>query len=175
MSPVRRWSSEWQSPAATNLTSTSPSLGGSSSSSMISQSLPTSLSTAALVFMPPPASSACHIIRRPDRAVHVSGPKSPVPPLASGQHGNVGLRSGAELQLGAVVGGAAGQVGAVPGDDLADPPGGQRAEQVVAADEQLAGGRPRPGGGEQFGGQVGVEPGKGAPLVHDPGPGDQRV
>ena len=55
MSPVRRWSSEWHRPAATNLTSTSPSLGGSSSSSMISQSLPTSLSTAALVFMPPPA------------------------------------------------------------------------------------------------------------------------
>src|SRR5579862_7098276 len=91
MSPVRRWSSEWHRPAATNLTSTSPSLGGSSSSSMISQSLPMSLSTAALVLMPPPASSACHIIRRPGRAVHVSSPKSPVPPLASGQHGNVGL------------------------------------------------------------------------------------
>src|SRR6201997_4591970 len=47
MSPVRRWSSEWHSPAATNLISTSPSLGGSRSSSTTSKSLPTSLSTAA--------------------------------------------------------------------------------------------------------------------------------
>src|SRR5579859_7432477 len=51
MSPVRRWSSEWHRPAATNLIRTSPSLGGSRSISMISQSLPMSRSTAALVFM----------------------------------------------------------------------------------------------------------------------------
>jgi len=44
---------------------------------------------------------------------------------------------GAELQLGAVVGGAAGQFRAVPGDDLPDPPRGERPEQVVAGDEQL--------------------------------------
>src|SRR5262249_39165416 len=36
----------------------------------------------------------------------------------------------ADLQLRAVVGGAVGQVGAVPGDDLPDPQRGQRAEQV---------------------------------------------
>ena len=38
-------------PAAVNRISTSPSLGGSRSSSMISQSLPMSLSTAALVLV----------------------------------------------------------------------------------------------------------------------------
>src|SRR5580693_3409514 len=59
---------------------------------------------------------------------------------------------GGQLQLRAVVGGAVGQFGAVPGDDLADPQRGQRPEQVVAPDEQLPGRSPRPGRGEQFGG-----------------------
>src|SRR5579875_445378 len=51
MSPVRRWSSEWHRPDATNRTRTSPVFGSSRSSSAISKSLPTSLSTAARVFM----------------------------------------------------------------------------------------------------------------------------
>ncbi len=54
MSPVRRWSSEWQSPEAANRISTSPVFGSSRSSSTISNGLPTSLSTAARVFMQHP-------------------------------------------------------------------------------------------------------------------------
>src|SRR5689334_8631918 len=93
MSPVRRWSSEWHRPAAANRISTSPSRGGSRSSSMTSQSLPMSLSTAALVFMRPPAryapppSSA-----RAAPLVTVPGPKTPVPVLASRADLLAGLR-----------------------------------------------------------------------------------
>src|SRR5215472_10526230 len=79
MSPVRRWSSEWHRPDAANRISTSPSLGGSRSRSMISQSLPMSLSTAALVFIEPPASRPPVIIRRLGPAVHVPRPKSVIP------------------------------------------------------------------------------------------------
>ncbi len=50
MSPWRRCSSEWHSPAATQRISTSPCLGSSRSSSAISQSRPVSHSMAALVF-----------------------------------------------------------------------------------------------------------------------------
>jgi hypothetical protein len=78
-------------------------------------------------------------------------------------------------QLGAVIRGPGGEVAAVPGDDLPDPVRGQGPEQVVGGDEQLAGGGPRPRVGQQLAGQIGVEPGEGPPLVHDPGPGDQRL
>ena len=81
ISPVRRWSSEWHRPAAANRTSTSPSLGGSRSISMISQSLPMSRSTAALVFMlclplvRRPAGIAA-IIRPFGPRVYIAGPKT---------------------------------------------------------------------------------------------------
>src|ERR1700722_13903395 len=54
MSPCRRCSSEWHRPAATYLMSTSPALGGSSSSSTISKSWPDPRRTAAFVFIDPP-------------------------------------------------------------------------------------------------------------------------
>src|ERR1700733_15372949 len=105
MSPVRRGSSEWHRPAAANRISTSPSLGGSSSSSMISQSLPMSLSTAALVFMrtsrvqpadhyPPrrPPRSMCptpreepqiHSSERPVLRATATPPAPPCPPAST--------------------------------------------------------------------------------------------
>ena len=46
MSPVVKWSSEWQRPATAIFTRTSPSRGGSSVISSTSQSLPTPRSTA---------------------------------------------------------------------------------------------------------------------------------
>src|SRR5579859_5172169 len=58
---------------------------------MISQSLPTSLSTAALVLMPPPASSACHHPPRANSRSMCPAPRVSPLPLASGQHGTVGL------------------------------------------------------------------------------------
>src|SRR5215468_5140816 len=83
MSPVRRWSSEWQSPAAANLISTSPSLGGSRSSSTISQSLPMSLSTAALVFMLClPASRSIRRHHPPDHPARSLCPAPRVPPTS---------------------------------------------------------------------------------------------
>src|SRR6516225_2957964 len=195
MSPVRRWSSEWQRPAAANRIRTSPSLGGSRSISMTSQSLPMSLSTAALVFMRPPAGisrphppvpPACHCVQ-PQRVLPSScsartyrhwparkpGGRKGAAPGSSAARRRV--RGGAQLQLRAVVGGPVGQFGAVPGDDLPDPPRRQRAEQVVARDEQLPGRSPRPGRRQQLRGQVGIQAGERAPLVHHPGPGDERV
>ena len=76
-----------------------------------------------------------------------AGSSFPQPPRRTQSALVVGV---GERELGAVVGGAAGQLGAVAGDDLADPAGGERAEQVVAGDEEVAGGRPRPRRGEQL-------------------------
>src|SRR3984885_1985658 len=68
--------------------------------------------------------------------------------------------SGGDRQLRAVVGGAAGQVGAVPVADLPDAAGGRGA---------------RPGRRQQLVGQVRVHGGERAPLIHHPGAGDQGV
>src|SRR5262249_47495109 len=131
-----------------------PSLGGSRSSSMISQSLPMSLSTAALVFMRPPAGISRHHPPAPPSRSISPAPKTATctlasrtsrspgpgpPPSAVGYQGR-----GAQLQLRAVVRGPVGQFGAVPGDDLPDPQRRRRAEQVVTRDEQLPGRSPRP-------------------------------
>src|SRR5271170_4398668 len=89
---------------------------------------------------------------------------SPAPARSRPRLRAVRAGSGAQLELGAVVGGEPGKLRAVPGDDLPDPACGKRAEQVVARDEQLMRLRPRPGRGQQLGGQVGVEAGEGAPL-----------
>jgi len=87
----------------------------------------------------------------------------------------LGLAAARGGQLGAVVRGLGGEVTAVARDDLPHPVRGQRPEQVVAGDEQLAGGGPRPRVGQQLAGQVRVEPGERAPFIHDPGPGDERL
>ena len=54
MSPVVKWSSEWQTPATAIFTNTSPSRGGSRVISSISQSLPIPRMTAPLHFMRAP-------------------------------------------------------------------------------------------------------------------------